>query len=165
MKTRLRHLLHGPLDASGRFLRAFLREAAGNVVVEFAFLLPLLAYVFVGVVDLGLGIYREMQIKQAAQAGAEYAAVNGFHADAIARAVADATSYSGVAADPAPATFCGCVSNNAIVGATCNSFCSDGSLAGTYATIYASRRYSTLFRYPYIPDGLNMRAKATVRLQ
>ena len=165
MKALIRRYRRKPLDASRRSLPAFVREAAGNVAVEFAFLLPILAYSFVGAVDLGFGIYREMQVKQAAQVGAEYAVVNGFNEDAIAKAITNATSYSGVAADPAPTSFCGCVSNNAIVGAACGSYCSDGNMAGTYATVHASRRYSTLFRYPYIPDNFNMSAKATVRLQ
>lgn len=164
MKARTRLLPRVSFDDFSSSLPAFLCEAAGNVAVEFAFVLPILAYLFVGAADLGLGIYREMQVKQAAQVGAEYAVVNGFNAGAISQAVTNATSYSGVAANPAPTSFCGCVSNNAIVTSACGSTCSDGNMAGTYTSVYASRQYSTLFRFPYLPTNFNMSAKATVRL-
>lgn len=148
--------------ARGRFRRGFARADDGNSAVEFAFILPIAAYVFFGAVDYGVGIYRQMQAKQAAQVGAEYAVIHGFDSGAISQVVVNATT--GVSASPAPTSFCGCASNSGVVQAVCGTTCSNGAAAGNYVTVSASGRYSTALPYPYIANSFSLNGKATVRL-
>ncbi len=140
-------------------------ERAGNAAMELALLASPLILLLVGIADYGSATYRNMQVQHAAQAGAEYAIKNGFSSSAIATAVTGATSYSGIAATPAPAQSCGCASGTTINSATCGSTCAGGAAAGTYVTVSAQATYSTLIPYPGIPNSFALTAAATVRLQ
>jgi hypothetical protein len=115
--------------------------------------------------DLGLGIYRKMQVQNAAQAGAEYAATHGFAASGIVSAVQAATAFSGITASPEPTQFCGCASATGVTSATCGSACSGGSIAGTYVSVSSLATYTTLLSYPLLPSSFSLTAQATVRLQ
>ncbi len=137
---------------------------SGTVAVELAIIGPALVLMMVCTVDLGMGIYRKMQVQNAAQAGAEYAIAHGYTAS-IANAVTNATTFSGITAAPAAAQFCGCPSNTGITTVTCNSTCSDGATAGTYVTVSAQGTYSTILSYPSIPDSFLFTAQSTVRIQ
>lgn len=142
------------------------RERRGGSAVEFALLSPILVFLAVGVYDMSVGIYCQMQINNAASAGAEFAFNNGFNAAAITAAITNATPYSSVAASPAPLQFCGCVTNGAVTAsASCGAVCSDGATPGTYATVSASATYTPLFAYPGLPTTFALSAAATVRLQ
>src|ERR1700756_4962665 len=86
---------------SGLLRRLFDRAASntsGAVAVEFGFLIPVLALMVISVIDIGLGVYRKMQVEDAAQAGVQYAVMHGFDANAISNAVTSATGSSAVTA-------------------------------------------------------------------
>lgn len=67
-------------------------RARGQALVEFAFLLPVLLVLLVGVVDVGRAYYAEMVALNAAWAGArvgaDYAKSDGYVADAVNKAAA-----------------------------------------------------------------------------
>ena len=138
---------------------------AGSAAVEFAVIAPLIIVMLIFVIDLGIGFYRKMQVENAAQAGAQYAAVNGFSASSVSNAVLAATSFSGISASPAPTQFCGCPTSTGVTAASCSSACSGGSAPGTYVTVSAQADYSTIFNYPGMPSSYNFTAQATVRVQ
>ena len=54
-----------------------LRSESGVAMVEFALFLPILAFLFVGIVDYALEIQQALQIQEAASAGAAYGAIPG----------------------------------------------------------------------------------------
>lgn len=137
----------------------------GVAVIEFAIIAPILVILMVCTIDLALGIYRKMQVQNAAQAGAQYAMLRGFNASSISSAVANATKFSGVSADPGPTQFCGCASSTGVSSAACNSTCSGGALAGTYVRVSAKGTYKTLLVYPSIPESFTFTAQSTVRIQ
>src|SRR3954453_19777759 len=119
------------LSRTRQLLRSFLNCEAegvsGSVAIEFGLIVPILALMLIAGADLGMGIYRKMQVENSAQAGAEYAIVHGFNATAISSAVTSATSFSGISALPAPKTFCSCPpspgdvikDNNTLCSVTC----------------------------------------------
>jgi len=146
---------------------AFGRElgTAGAAAVEFAILSSLLVLMMVAVIDLGMGLYRGIQVRNAAQAGAAYAMAKGYNASSMTSAILNATSFSQVSASPAPTQFCGCPTTAGITTATCGSACAGGSTAGTYVTASATGSYTTLMRYPLFPDSFNYAIQATVRIQ
>jgi Flp pilus assembly protein TadG len=133
--------------------------------IEFAVIAPVLVLMMITSLDLGVGIYRKMQVQNAAQAGAQYAMAHGFAASEIATAVTSATTNSGIAASPAPIQLCGCPSSTGIAEAACSSTCSAGSRAGTYVRVSAQTSYITVLPYPLLPDRFTFSAQATVRIQ
>jgi len=141
------------------------RGRAGAAAVEFAILSTLLVLMMVAVIDLGMGLYRGIQVRNAAQAGAAYAMAKGYNAGSITSAIQNATSFSQVSASPGPTQFCGCPTSTGITTATCGAVCAGGSTAGTYVTASATGNYTTLLHYPLFPNTFNYAIQATVRIQ
>jgi Flp pilus assembly protein TadG len=144
---------------------AALRRNSGNAAIEFVLIAPLLISALVAVTDLGIALYERMEIRNAAQAGAQYAIAKGWDSGAIENAVAGASTLSGISATPAPTQSCGCVSGTAIVAAACGSLCPGGVAAGTYVTVNAQAQYATLFSYPGLANPLTLSAQSMVRIQ
>lgn len=136
----------------------------GAAAVEFAFIAPILVLMVVGVADFGMGIFRKMQVQNAAQAGAQYAMLHGF-SSSISTAVTAASTFSGISATPAPTQFCGCPTSSGVTTVACSSTCSDGSISGFYVTVSSQGSYQTMLPYPVIPNSFNFSAQSTVRVQ
>ena len=155
--------------STGATIRQFIgcsrRGTAGAIAVEFAMISALLSLLLIPVIDLGFGIYRGMQVRKAAQAGAEYAMAKGFSATAIATAITGSTNYSGVSAAPAPKSFCGCAGASGVNEISCNSICANGSTPGSYVTTSAQGSYTTVFPYPLVPKTFDYAFNATVRVK
>jgi Flp pilus assembly protein TadG len=150
-----------------RLLRAFALDCDGISAIELAICLPLMVGMILPMVDLGMGAYTKMELVNAAQAGAQYAAKNGFNATNIGTAVTSATSMSGVSANPAPAESCGCVSGTTITNVgtpPCSGSCASGTV-GTFVTVNAQVSYSTLFPYPGIASPVTLSAQSMIRIQ
>ena len=137
----------------------------GASAVEFGIIAPVLAAVLVPLIDLGLAFYQQMQVDDAAQAGAQYAMAHGWNTSAIQSAVTGATALATVSATPAPARSCGCPSGTAVAAADCGSTCDDGQSARTYVTVSAQATYTTLIPYPTIGNSVVLSAQSTVRVQ
>ena len=146
-------------------MAALSKDVAGTAAIEFVFVIPFLLLGAIGCFDYSIGIYRQMQVESAAQAGAQYAVLHGYDSYLISHAVTGATSYTAVTASPAPTQYCGCASGTAVVAATCGSPCANGVDAGTYVTVSASATYATLVSYPGIAANFPLVGRATVRLQ
>jgi Flp pilus assembly protein TadG len=156
---------------SERFRRLvrMMRDSEGASAIEFGFLAPILALLVMGIVDFGMGIWEDMKVANAAEAGAAYASVNGWNATAtqIQSAVTNATSLSAISASPAPSIMsCGCPNANstAITSATCGTACSDGSQAGHYWVVNAQASYSMFLHYPGVTNPMTLSATAYARL-
>ena len=133
--------------------------------IEFAIIAPVLILSFIATADFGLAIYAKMQVENAAQAGTEYAAKNGWTSSSVTSAVTSATSLSGLSATPAPSEFCGCPSTSGVTTATCNTNCASGAVAGTYVSASAQATYSTIISYPGIPASYTFNSTSTVRIK
>ncbi len=131
---------------------------SGTAAIEFAifvpfFLLPLLT----GIIELGLSAYEAMQVSNAVEAGALYAAANATTAFSAASTASAATSgaalppgLNALTATPAPTQFCGCPSAAGSVsnlGAPpCSATaCSGSTPAGTYVQVNASLNHMAIF--------------------
>jgi Flp pilus assembly protein TadG len=136
----------------------------GMSTTEFALVVSLLASLAVGGLDFGNGLVKQMEVGNAARAGADYAQANPYNSANITAAVQNATRLS-VNADPAPTQFYGCPDVTSGVssvspGTTCPS---TSATAGSYVTVSAQSSYSTIFTYPGIPNPLTLSSSATVR--
>lgn len=156
------------LGTFGERAKAFLKgeeSRRGLAAIEFAVFGPIICMVMVCTADLGIGIYQDMQVEAAAQAGAQYAASNGFNTVNIMNAVQSATPNTNITASPWPATSCGCPSPSGVTTVSCSATCTDGTAAGTYATVSATETYTTIIPYPMLPHTFTLSAAAMVRLQ
>lgn len=140
----------------------------GTAVVELALVLPLILGMIIAMTDLGMGAYTEMQVQNAAQAGAEYATRAGYNAVGIAAAVTNATGLSGISATPAPTQSCGCAAGGTITlfntSPPCAQPCASGSV-GTFVTVNAQASFTTLFAYPGLPSSLNLTSQSVIRIK
>ena len=114
--------------------------------------------------QFGMAVYQQMQVQDAAQAGAQYAMAHGWNSSSIQSAVMSATALS-VSASPAPSKTCGCPDGSSVSAATCGSTCSDGQKAGTYVTVGAQATYTPLFPYPTMGNSVTLSAQTTARIQ
>lgn len=146
-------------------LSKFVRCLCGASAVEFAIVAPVFLLMTICTIDLGIGLYRYLQVETAAGIGARYASLHGFNPTGIESAITSATSYAGISASPAPSTFCGCSSASGITAATCGSSCSGGGAVGTYVKAFAQTNYSPILSYPLMPKSFSLSAQATMRLQ
>jgi Flp pilus assembly protein TadG len=152
------------LHRAVRRIAAFLEAREGNAAVEFSIAAPVFVIIFVPMIDIGMAVYQQMQVQDAAQAGAQYAMAHGWNSSAIQNAVTGATALA-VSASPAPSKSCGCPNGSSVSAATCGSTCSDGQTAGTYVTVGAQVTYTPLLPYPTMGSSLTLAAQTTARIQ
>jgi Flp pilus assembly protein TadG len=153
-------------------LKRLVPTSEGVAAIELGFFLPLMAGLIVPLADFGMGAYTQMQLVDAAQAGADYAArtsAYGFSATTIQAAATGATGLPGITATASQV--CGCVSGTTIStfsGTTppCTQICGTGG-AGLFVTVSTQVTYTPLFPYPLIHTtngSVPLAAQAVVRI-
>jgi TadE-like protein len=156
------------------------RRQSGTAAIEFGLFIPVLLILLTGTAEFGLLMYEAMQVNNAVEAGALYAAAKGWNLTtdptgaAIATAVVNAsilpTGLNTLAATPAPAQFCGCptatgITNMGAPPPPCSATACTGSPAGTYVQVNALLTHTVLIPAPTswgIPATLS--AKAVIRI-
>src|SRR5207244_342619 len=115
----------------------------GVSTIEFALIGSMLATLAIGMLDFGMALWQQMEVGNAARAGAEYAAVHGWGVDgsAIQTAATSATSLGSISASPSLA--CGCPDATSGVTFTgqsppCTTACvPSGASPSTYVSVFA----------------------------
>lgn len=154
-----------PFETLREIVRGIVRDTGGVAAIEFGLMIPLFSLMAVSVTDIGLAVYRKMQVENAAQAGAQYAIARGFDATGITNAVTSATNSTAITVSPSPVQFCGCPTSTGISTVSCGTVCIGGAQAGTYATVSAQATYYTLINYQFVADTYSYNAQSTARLQ
>ena len=156
------------LNRLTRSIKRLIAARDGTAVVEMALVLPMIVGMIIGMTDLGMGAYTEMQVQNAAQAGAEYATRVGYNSVGITAAVTNATSLSGVTANPVPSQSCGCAQGTTVTlfntVPPCAQVCPSGTV-GTYVTVNAQASFTTLFSYPGLSSPMTLTASSVVRIK
>jgi Flp pilus assembly protein TadG len=157
--------------------KAFRRFIAGDdglsgaAMVEFTLFGPMLLAMAIYTMDYGLLTFSQMEVQNAAQAGAQYAVVNNsYNSGAISTAVTSATKFTAVTATSSE--FCGCPSATAITycAASCD-LCSTGtcstSVQGLYVTVRATptTTYKPMIHYGLVAGSYDISAQSTVRIR
>lgn len=153
-------MMRSPTTIRGR-RRAGLR---GTAALEFGLAIPVFLILIAGTAEIGFGVYEAMQLANSVEAGALYAAKNGFDSTGISNSVVNATSLSGITATPAPAQFCGCPSSTGVITATCGANCASGGTAGTYVQVNAAYTHQTILGTPSFGLPTTLTAKSIVRI-
>lgn len=134
----------------------------GSVVVEFCLILPVLVLLFVGVIDLGLGVQQAMVVSEAAHAGTAYSCLPGKASDlqgmqnAAVAAAGTVSPFSVTAAN-----WCSCTANGSQV--LCSSTCG-GASPIEYAQVKTSATLPVLLGYPGLPASFSLNGFSAVRV-
>jgi Flp pilus assembly protein TadG len=154
-------------------LRAMLLDSRGVAMVEFALVATVLIGLLMPLVDIGMGFFYKTQVMTAAQAGAQYAFINGWNGtdNSIANAVTSATSLSGITATPAPTKKSGCWTlsgstyglNTTNPTTPCPS--PNSAAPGQYVTAGATVTYTPILNYAGFGNPVTLVATSTVRIQ
>ncbi len=156
-----------------RTVRRWTRRREGTAAVEFALAAPLLVAILLPMIDLGIAAYQDMQVHDAAQAGAQYALLSpnatvpmpSTYSTAIQTAVTNATTLSTISASPAPSTACGCSSGTTVTAATCGTPCANSLNPGVYVTVQAQAAYTPLLPFSVFGNSTTLSASSMVRVQ
>ena len=142
----------------------------GVSTIEFAFVATALCALLLGIPDFGLGFWKQMEISNAADAGANYVMANGYtstSSDAVSSAVNNATNLSGVT--PNSSQVCGCPTSSGVklgtgtppaCGASCSGVTGGSGTSLPYVTVTASVSYSTIFAWPGVSSPMTLTATA-----
>lgn len=148
-----------------RLARRIATRHSGTAAIEFGLAIPLLLLLLTGTVELGFAIYEAMQVYDAAEAGALYAAQNGWSSSGISTAVTSATSATGLTATPVPAQFWGCPGEGGITTVASSSVkCAGGTAPGQYIEVSATLDHSTILPYPGLSLPTSFTAKSVIRI-
>ncbi len=138
-----------------RFLGLWQAEG-GLGAIEFALVAPFLLTMLLGILDFGMAFWEQMQIANAADAGAQWAMTNGYNATTITSVAQSATDLSLPSGSVSPQNVCGCASGTTVTMSgtpPCTGTCSDGSTPQAYVVVDTRICYSTLFNWQ--PLGLS----------
>jgi len=117
-----------------RIAKALAQCRDGNAAVEFSLVLPVLALMLIGIVDVGTIAYQRTDMFSALRAGAQYFMAGGadFHkaADLVRASWTEAPSDAAVSVD----RYCECQQ----VVSACNTPCPDGTAPDAFARITMS---------------------------
>lgn len=141
---------------------SFQRSQEGNIAVEFALTLPVVALLLTAMIDVGIPLLRMFDLQAAADAAGSYSLVRPDDDTGIVAAAENATTLT--AADFAVTLdrFCGCGDAGSV---SCSATCSESGLrAGRYVIIELSSSYSPLFSLVDFGLPSTLQASRTVRL-
>jgi TadE-like protein len=158
-----------PQRSAGRLPRSFVANMipggrAGQAAVEMALVLPVLAVLLVGVVDLARVFFVSIGVSNAARAGVAYGAQSLTTAKDNSgmkqAALDDGSGISGLSATAKE--FCECV----VAGVHLS--CSPTPICGkphTYVQVQTSAQFQTLLHYPGLPSTVELSGNAVMRVQ
>ncbi len=122
------------------------RARDGLGAIEFGFVAPVLLTMLLGILDYGMAFWQEIEISNAADAGAQWAMQNTYNASSISSVAAAATNLSGISVSSSNP--CGCASSTGVTMYSCTATCPDNTAPQPYIVVNTSMCYSTLFRWP-----------------
>ena len=150
---------------TGKRFSAWRDAVSGTAAIEFAICVPIIFTLLVGLVEVGFSMYQSMQVFNSVEAGAVYAAKNGWDANGIAAAVTNATGTPGISASPAPVKFCGCPAATGVATAVCTATCANGNTPGEYVGISAALLRQSIIPYAGLGLPTSLTAQSIIRLK
>ena len=133
--------------SKGRWVRLW-RARDGLGAIEFGFIAPVLLMLLLGVLDFGMAFWQQIEISNAADAGAQWGMQNTFDHDSIQTVVQAATSLSITTSNITPTQPCGCATSTGVSTYSCGSTCPDGTTPQPYIVVNTHVCYSTVFTWP-----------------
>lgn len=120
----------------------------GLGAIELGFIAPFLLTLLLGIIDFGMAYWQQMQIANAADAGAQWGMSNAYNGTSIQTVAQSATNLALSASNIAPSNPYGCATSTGVAIYSMGSTCPDGSTPKQYIVVSAKICYSTLFTWP-----------------
>ena len=141
-----------------------LRSEEGSALLEFSLIVPLVVFMFLGVVDLGLVIAQSMTVSQAAESGASYGTLAGNGTDTAGMQAAATKTANGMSGFKVTATtWCSCTSAGSATG--CSSSCPGSASPIQYVQVQTSAPASLIAKYPGLPTAIQLMGSSILRVQ
>ncbi len=128
---------------------------SGQALIEFAFIVMVMALLALGVVDFALAIQQGMLVEEAASAGALYASFTTYNTTQSA-AWQSAAATAGIGARGltiSTNSYCTCSFGGATI--FCTNSCS-GDRPQMYVQVTATSSFASMFPYNILPSTLNL---------
>jgi Flp pilus assembly protein TadG len=151
---------------------------AGTSLIEFALVAPLLIVIFTATAEFGLYLYRQMEVQNAAQAGAIYAAVCAatapatvgsscsYSSSSVSSAMTNATTLGVTPAYTAPTCYCPDSSGTLTQCTGTPPACTGSITPGYYVQVTATATFSPVTRALFLTKAsYTLSASALVRVQ
>lgn len=124
------------------------RERSGLGAIEFGFIAPVLATMLLGVIDFGMAFWEQMEVANAADAGAQWGMSNSFDSSSITSVVKGSTNLSIADSHISATNPYGCPTTTGVTTYASSTTCPDGSTSKQYIVVTASICYATIFSWP-----------------
>jgi Flp pilus assembly protein TadG len=147
------------------------RWERGQIAVEVAIVAPLLALVLVICADFGRVFYTNVEVDNAARAGAQYGSqttATAANTTNIATAAIAGAPNIGLTSASISSSVCSCESPTPSGFSACSTasttpYCTD-SPSANYVTVTATATYHTILAYPGIPSSTKLTGTATMQI-
>ena len=123
------------------FIDRTARDAAGNMAVEFALVLPAVLILLGGLLEFGSAMYASSALESAARAGAHYAFEKGLDKPGIEAAVKNASTFPPEKLTVASSMSCECAG----AAVSCGAECTGGYAPFKFVTVNVSAPNSPWF--------------------
>lgn len=145
----------------------FSRSDTGAALLEFSLIVPIVALMFMAVVDLGIAIAQGMTVEDAARAGAEYGTIAGNQSNISGMQNAAINAANGMAGFTATATtWCTCTAGGSAVACTTSiAACGAYGIQIEYVQVQTSATVQVLAGYPGLPSSFALTGLAVLRVQ
>jgi Flp pilus assembly protein TadG len=142
------------MRASSRFVRRLAADRRGNLMIEFALVLPILTLLLVGLLDLGRFSLDKSAMLQGAREGAQYGIIAPDDSTNINTTAQNATGLSGVTATNSVFCECPAAPGTAV---TCSGAtpCAAGATRKKYVTVNTTRAFTSVLGPATTTFGLN----------
>ena len=150
-----------------RFFISYIKDKAGVAAVEFALIVPILAFLFIGLVDFGMYINAEMKLENMARAASEYVRNGGDEDNLTADILAFGETADGVNdfddITITTSTVCECDDG---VEVDCAGSCNAGTgYMRQFFIVDLDMDYQPIFPYPGLPDSISLNGNARLQTQ
>jgi Flp pilus assembly protein TadG len=169
-----------------QWLRSLARDTAGAALLEITLFMPILVLIAVAIINFGFYFLYQIQVVNAAQAGAQWATTNAWQKNAYSPSSIQSAG-TGANNSSLPSVFaaisvptisitqvCLCPSSSGLTSSTATApscangpVCSnDGSVPGYYIKVVASGTFTPFSNYgSFFPSSFNLSSTVTVRVQ
>ncbi len=148
-----------------RALERLVRHRAGNVTIEFGFVILFMATLAVGAYDFGNLGYQKIALTSAARAGAQYGVqdlVTAADTVGMVQAARNDAADTDEELNITARQYCSCPSQGEV---SCSVICDDDSFSYMYVEVTAEEQIDLLFPYPYVTSPQSVASTNTMRVR
>lgn len=148
-----------------RALERLFRQRAGNVTIEFGFVIIFMITLALGAYDFGNLGYQKIAITSAARAGVQYGAQDQVTAADTAGMIQAARNDAADVSEALAITarqYCSCPGQGEL---SCSAICADDSFSYMYVEVTAEDQVELMFPYPYVTSPQTIASTNTMRVR